>query len=120
MFSEPQSDHKRYQLIWEMANKLRDVIGKRDEHCKLNGETELDDAFFTTEIPIELKSEPLKRERGSQKKTKVLVITESPKSETKPQKGQSTEYKRHKRSESRHNYREGQRAGSRNGRYGFR
>jgi len=49
-------------------------MGKRNELYKLNSKTELDDAFFTTEIPIELKSKPLKRGRGSQKKTNVLVI----------------------------------------------
>jgi hypothetical protein len=42
----------------EMVNKLRDVMGKRD------------DAFFSTEIPLENKERPLKRGRGSQKKTK--------------------------------------------------
>ncbi|MBZ4657612.1 MAG: ISXO2-like transposase domain [Methermicoccus sp.] len=26
-----QLGHKRYQPIWEMANKLRDVMGKRDD-----------------------------------------------------------------------------------------
>lgn len=72
-----QIGHKRYQPIWEMANKLRDVMGQRDKLYKLDGEIELDDAFFTTEIPLEKKSEKLKRGRGSQKKTKVLVSAES-------------------------------------------
>lgn len=72
-----QLGHKRYQPIWEMTNKLRDVMGKRDNLYQLRGEAELDDGFFSTEIPQEHKSEPLKRGRGSQSKTKVLVMAES-------------------------------------------
>lgn len=72
-----QLGHKRYQPIWEMTNKLRDVMGKRDNLYQLRGEAELDDGFFSTEIPREHKSEPLKRGRGSQSKTKVLVMAES-------------------------------------------
>ena len=72
-----QLGHKRYQPIWEMTNKLRDVMGKRDNLYQLAGETELDDGFFSTEIPQEHKNEPLKRGRGSQSKTKVLVMAES-------------------------------------------
>lgn len=86
-----QLRHKRYQPIWEMVNKLRDVMDKRDGIYTLDGEIELDDAFFTTEIHIELRNEALKRGRGSQKKTKVLVIAESktvenPKPGMKPKK----------------------------------
>lgn len=72
-----QLGHKRYQPIWEMVNKLRDVMGKRDNEYKLSGQMELDDAFFTTEISNDQKNEPLKRGRGSQSKTKVLVMAES-------------------------------------------
>lgn len=72
-----QLGHKRYQPIWEMVCKLRDVMGKRDDEYDLSGQIELDDAFFTTEIPDSQKGEPLKRGRGSQSKTKVLVMCES-------------------------------------------
>ncbi len=41
-----QLGHKRYQPIWEMVNKLRDVMGKRDDEYTLEGAIELDDAFF--------------------------------------------------------------------------
>ena len=68
--------HKRDQPIWEMTNKLRDVMGKRNNEYQLKGEIELDDAFFATEIPVQYKDQPLKRGRGSQKKTKVLVMAE--------------------------------------------
>lgn len=110
-----QLGHKRYQPIWEMVNKLRDVMGKRDGIYTLDGEIELDDAFFTTEIHIELRNEALKRGRGSQKKTKVLVIAESktvenPKPGMKPQKGWTPKNDCYRRPESRYNYKECQRA----------
>ncbi|WP_286845649.1 MULTISPECIES: IS1595 family transposase [unclassified Proteiniphilum] len=82
-----QLGHKRYQPIWEMVCKLRDVMGKRDDQYDLSGQIELDDAFFTTEIPDSQKGEPLKRGRGSQNKTKVLVMCES-RFEDTPRKGQ--------------------------------
>lgn len=81
-----QLGHKRYQPIWEMVCKLRDVMGKRDDEYDLSGQIELDDAFFTTEIPDSQKGEPLKRGRGSQSKTKVLVMCES-RFEDNPRKG---------------------------------
>ena len=60
-----------------MVNKLRDVRGKRDDEYTLEGAIELDDAFFSTEISLQERDNPLKRGRGSQKKTKVLVMAES-------------------------------------------
>ncbi len=66
-------------------------MGKRDDEYMLEGAIELDDAFFSTEISLEDKDKPLKRGRGSQKKTKVLVMAESktvenPKAGKKPKK----------------------------------
>ena len=72
-----QLGHKRYAPIWHMVHKLRAVMGKRDEQYVLAGAIELDEGFFSTEIPKEKKQEKLKRGRGSQKKTKVLVMAES-------------------------------------------
>lgn len=72
-----QLGHNRYAPVWHMVHKLRLAMGKRDEQYILAGAIELDDGFFTTEIPQEHKGEPLKRGRGSQKKTKVLVMAES-------------------------------------------
>lgn len=84
-----QIGHKRYQPIWEMVCKLRDVMGKRDNLYRLTGEVELDNAFITTLIPEEQKDKPLKRGLGSQKQSKVVVMSEStfvdnPKSGKKP------------------------------------
>ena len=43
----------------------------------MSGVIELDEGFFSTVRPDDEKSKPLKRGRGSQKKTKVLVMVES-------------------------------------------
>lgn len=56
-----QLGHKRYQPVWEMVCKLRDVMGKRDAQYSLDGQVELDDGFFTTERPEEEKDTPLKK-----------------------------------------------------------
>ena len=72
-----QLGHKRYQPIWEMVHKLGDVMAKRDSLYKLLGQIELDEGLYTTEIPLDQKDEPLKRGRGSQRKSKVLVMAES-------------------------------------------
>jgi len=72
-----QLGHKRYQPIWEMMHKLRNVMGKRDSMYQLSGQVELDNAFITTLIPDEQKDEKLKRGAGSQNKSKVMVMTES-------------------------------------------
>lgn len=82
-----QLGHKRYQPIWEMMHKLRDVMGKRDSRYTLFGNIEVDEGFFSTEVPDDQKDEPLKRGAGSQAKTKVLVMAESTEV-SNPKKGQ--------------------------------
>ena len=72
-----QLGHKRYQPIWEMVCKLRDVMGKRDNLYQLTDEVELDNAFITTLIPEDQKDKPLKRGIGSQRQSKILVMNES-------------------------------------------
>jgi len=72
-----QLGHKRYQPIWHMAHKLRSAMGARDGEYILAGRIELDEGYFSTEIPVSQKDEALKRGRGSQKKSKVLVMAES-------------------------------------------
>ncbi len=84
-----QLGHKRYQPVWEIMQKLRNVMGKREEKYRLGGEVEIDEAFFSTEVPVESKNKPLKKGAGSQKKSKVLVMAESkyvqnPKNSEKP------------------------------------
>ncbi len=72
-----QLGHKRYTPIWHMVHKLRKAMGKRDDEYILASSIELDEGFFSTEVPEYQKAERLKRGRGSQKKTKVLVMAES-------------------------------------------
>jgi DNA-directed RNA polymerase subunit RPC12/RpoP len=69
--------HKRYEPIWYLLHKLRAAMGKRDSTYSLSGIMELDEGFFTTEILEEEKEKPVKRGRGSQQKSKVLVMAES-------------------------------------------
>lgn len=77
MEMQRQLGHKYYKPIWAMMQKLHDAMGKRDDKYKLDGVIELDEGFFTVEVADDDKGEPLKRGRGSQRKCKVLVMTES-------------------------------------------
>ena len=72
-----QLGHKRYEPIWYMLHKLRSVMGLRDDEYKLSDEVELDEGFFETVSIFRDKDEPLKRGRGSQRQTIVLVSIES-------------------------------------------
>lgn len=71
-----QLEHKRYEPIWLMMHKLRLTMGKRDDTHQLSGAVEIDEAFFETVNEKEA-GEELKRGRGSQRQTKVLVMAES-------------------------------------------
>lgn len=72
-----QLGHNRYQPIWELMHKLRNVMGQRDSEYQLCGSIELDEGFFTTQRDESEEDKPLKAGRGSQAKTKVLVMAES-------------------------------------------
>ena len=72
-----QLGHKHYEPIWALLHKLRAVMGRRDSEYTLEGILELDEGFFSTEAPEDEKDNKLKRGRGSQKKSKVLVMAES-------------------------------------------
>lgn len=72
-----QLGHKRYQPIWELLHKLRNVMGQRDAEYQLVGSIELDEGFFSTSVDEDEKEKPRKRGRGSQAKSKVLVMAES-------------------------------------------
>lgn len=72
-----QIGHKNYEPIWAMCHKLRLVMGLRDDKYTLKDEIELDEGFFETVSITRDKSEPLKRGRGSQRQTTVLVTVES-------------------------------------------
>jgi hypothetical protein len=72
-----QLGHNRYQPIWHMLHKLREAMGKRDGEYVLAGRIELNEGYFSTETPNEEKDNPLKRGRGSQRKSKVIIMAES-------------------------------------------
>jgi hypothetical protein len=72
-----QLGHKRYHPVWHMLHKLRDAMGKRDGEYILAGRIELDEGYFSTEKSQSEKEKPLKRGRGSQRKSKVIVMAES-------------------------------------------
>lgn len=57
-----------------MAHKIRSSMGLRDEQYEFDGVVEIDDAFFKTHVDDEDKKENLKRGRGSQGQTTVLVM----------------------------------------------
>ncbi|KAA6310800.1 hypothetical protein EZS27_037960 [termite gut metagenome] len=48
-------------------------MGKGDEQYALSGVIELDEGFFSTETNNDEKQKPLKRGRGSQKRSKVSL-----------------------------------------------
>lgn len=85
-----QLGRKRYQPVWEIMHKLRDVMGKRDSLYRLFDQVELDEGFFTTETPGNEKCVPLKRGHGSQRKKAVLVMAESSAPTDLPTKKHST------------------------------
>lgn len=72
-----QLGHNRYEPIWQMLHKLREAMGKRDDRYQLTEIIELDDGFFTTITQDKEKGKPLKRGKGSQRKSKVVVLVES-------------------------------------------
>ncbi len=74
---QKQLGHKRYEPIWAMMHKLRSVMGLRDDLYDLKEQVELDEGFFETVDMSRDYSKALKRGRGSEKQTTVLVSTES-------------------------------------------
>lgn len=72
-----QVQTKFYEPIWFIMQKIRITMGKRDAKYKLQGDIEIDDAFFEV---VDLEQKPdveLKRGRGSERQSKVLVMVES-------------------------------------------
>jgi hypothetical protein len=69
-----QLGKKRYEPVWAMMHKIRSVMGLRDDRYVLEGGVEMDEGFFTTAV---YGSFELKRGRGSQKKSCVVVMAES-------------------------------------------
>jgi transposase-like protein len=71
-----QLGHKFYEPVWFMLQKLRKTMGIRDKQYELDKIVELDEGFFKT-VDTEKDEgigEELRRGRGSQKQSKVLVM----------------------------------------------
>lgn len=47
----------KYEPVWLMMMKLRNIMGKRDATYQLSREVELDEAFFPIRIPKEARGE---------------------------------------------------------------
>jgi DNA-directed RNA polymerase subunit RPC12/RpoP len=74
-----QLGHRYYEPIWAMMHKIRLVMGKRDDQYQLIADIEADEAYYSTryiqeENEFTGQKEKLKRGKGSQKKTAVLVM----------------------------------------------
>ena len=83
---QKQLKHKRYEPIWKMLHKIRKAMGIRDSKYNLSEFIEIDEGFFETVNNKDIKNEPRKRGRGSQKQAKVLVLIESKPVVDKPEK----------------------------------
>ena len=80
-----QLGHKRYEPIWAMMHKIRAIMGLRDDKYDMEGVVELDDSFFKT-YGQNTDNEPIKRGRGSQNQSKVLVFANIEPKVGRPQK----------------------------------
>ena len=45
-----QMRHSRYNTVLSIMNRIRDVMGKRDDRYQLNDMVEFDEGFFETEV----------------------------------------------------------------------
>jgi transposase-like protein len=79
-----QMGHNRYEPLWLMMQKIRTLMGQREDQYKLSDVVEADGAYFITQAPAN-DSEKSKRTnkikksrgRGSERMTPVLVMVES-------------------------------------------
>jgi hypothetical protein len=74
-----QLGFKRYEPVWFMMHKIRVAMGARDVRYELSGFTEMDEGYFTTveSATVGEKDKKLKRGRGSEKQTPVLVMAQT-------------------------------------------
>lgn len=74
---QKQVGHKFYEPIWYCMQKIRISMGKRDAKYRLQGDIEIDDAFFEVVDEGTDKTKPIIQGRGSRRQAYVLVIVES-------------------------------------------
>lgn len=93
-----QLGHSYYEPIWAMMHKIRLVMGKRDATYKLMSDIEADESYYSTRYVQEEneftgQKEELKRGKGSQRKTGVLVMaSQQQKTHSKPTKKKGVSY----------------------------
>ena len=83
-----QLGHKYYEPVWYMVQKLRATMGYRDSKYQLTDIVELDEGFFESVDTDKKDDEKRKRGRGSQKQSKVIVMSSTKLSNEKPKKNQ--------------------------------
>lgn len=69
-----QLNHKRYESIWFLMQRIRKAMGQRDNLYVLNDMLEFDEAYIEKSTS---KKVVLKRGKGSQKQKNVAVMAES-------------------------------------------
>jgi len=69
-----QIDKKRYEPVWAMMHKIRDLMMFRDDQYHLNGNLEVDEIFIRVAHQNE---EELKAGKGSQRHSLALIAEES-------------------------------------------
>ena len=74
MEMQRQLGHKRWETVWKLMHKIRNGMGKRDSLYQLSGSVEFDEGYFEQATSEGIK---LKRGRGSQRRSKVVVMAES-------------------------------------------
>lgn len=90
---------KRYQPVWYAMQKIRIVMGNRDQRYQLEGTVEVDDAFITAirrhpKRGRKRKRGSGKRGRGTETKSAVLVMTSAQKIDN-PGKGRPNFYSKY-------------------------
>lgn len=71
-----QLEHSRYETIWDIMHRLREIMGKRDDLYQLEDMVEFDEGYFRVQTPKK-EQENLKRGKGSQRQQNVAVMAES-------------------------------------------
>jgi hypothetical protein len=74
-----QIGHKFYEPIWSMLNKLRVTMGIRDNQYQLDDVVEIDEGFFSSvdREKDDDNNDKIKRGRGSQKKSTVMILAKT-------------------------------------------
>lgn len=70
-----QMGFSRYQTVFDLCHKIRELMGKRDAEYRLEDMVEYDESYVTKATSESQKSS--KRGRGTQKKALVAVMAES-------------------------------------------